>query len=311
MKVSILIVNWNGVSHLKTCLPSIFEQSFKEYNIILVDNGSSDDSVDFVARAYPKVRIIRLKSNLGFVEGNNIGLLKALEKDNPEYVLLLNNDTRIIGQDFLEKLVEAADHDEKTGIFGCQIVFPDGRVQHLGSIIQPFRRIYLKGARSSQPYEVDSIMGSFFLIRRSVIEKIGLLDLGFAPYLHEETDYCLRAKKAGYLVKVVPDIKIVHFWSQSMARVPSRFFSLVLCRNSIRLKLLNEPLFSLIPRLLIILPATLFSKKNSDRSSLWNYRLKADVSNNIMIFLKAWLFNLKNLVEITNKRYHRTKRLWY
>jgi GT2 family glycosyltransferase len=309
MKISIVIVNWNGASYLKTCLPSIFGQSFKECSVILVDNGSSDHSVDFVARAYPEVRIIRLKNNLGFVEGNNIGILNALEKDNPEYVLLLNNDTEIIGQDFIEKLVEAADHDRVTGIFGCQIVFPDGRPQHSGNIIRPFRRIYLKHARSSRPYEVDSIMGSFFLIRRSVMEKIGLLDRGFAPYLHEETDYCLRAKKAGFLVKVVPDIKIVHFWSQSMARVPSRYFSLVLCRNSIRLKLLNEPLFSIIPRLLMIFPATLFTKKKSDHSSLWNYRLKKDVPDNILIFLKAWFFNLKNLVEIMDKRYHRTKKI--
>ena len=126
-KLSIIIVNWNGVTYLKSCLISIFDQSYNNFKVILVDNGSTDNSVDFVTHNFPAVKIIALDSNSGFVRGNNIGIKYALEKNNSEYVLLLNNDTQMIRKDFLEKLIEVADNDKKIGILGCKIIFPDGR----------------------------------------------------------------------------------------------------------------------------------------------------------------------------------------
>ena len=112
MKVSLVILNWNGKRFLKECLDSVFSQSYKDFEVILVDNGSTDGSVEFVKKNYPKVKVIENEKNLGFAEGNNIGIRAA----KGEYIVLLNNDTKA-DKDFLKELVKCA--EESRGRVGC------------------------------------------------------------------------------------------------------------------------------------------------------------------------------------------------
>ncbi len=114
--VSIIIVNWNGRSHLPDCLDSLAEQTFRSFEVILVDNGSVDDSVSFVRECYPWVKLALLDENTGFAQGNNFGLAHA----NGDYIVTLNNDTRVEA-DWLEFLVRTADAHPDAGMVGCRI----------------------------------------------------------------------------------------------------------------------------------------------------------------------------------------------
>jgi len=311
-KLSIIIVNWNGKEYLKICLASIFNQSYKNFEVIFVDNGSTDNSISFVKDNFPEVKIIMLDKNYGFVKGNNVGIKYALEKYNSDYVLLLNNDTKIVQRDFLKRLIEVAENDEEIGILGCKLIYPGGKIQHLGTKITRFRWVYLQKEISQEPYEVDSIMGAVFLIKNSVIERIGLLDEGFSPFLHEETDYCIRAKRARYLIKIVPALEVIHYWYRSMRKISPRYVSLISIKNSIRLKLLNDPLPYLIPKLFFTFPTCIFEEKDYEKKlTLWNLRVKENFLDNLLTYLNAWFINIKNLKEIIRKRANRNKKIWY
>ncbi len=307
VSVSIVIVNWNGKIFLKDCLESLLGQTYNGHTVILVDNGSTDDSVKFVKETFSNVKLCLLDRNYGFAKGNNLGIKYALENYNPEYILLLNNDTKIVDKTFLNGFIDAAENDKEAGILGCKIVFPDGRTQHLGTRITLLSWEFIK-QESSSPYEVDCIMGSVFLIKKAVIDRIGLLDEGFSPFLHEEADYCLRAKKAGFRVKVIPALKVIHYWSGSMNRIPSEEFLLNLYKNSIRLKLLNDPFFLLMPKLALNFFSCVF-EKSSDAAL--GFKLQRKFLGNILLYFKAVSLNVKNLLEIIRKRHNRIARLWY
>ena len=114
--VSVIIVNWNGLSHLPDCLGSLSEQTFRDFEVILVDNGSVDESVSFVEEHYPWVKLVPLNENTGFSGGNNHGLQHAVG----DYIVTLNNDTRV-EPDWLEVLVKTADTHPDAGMVGCRI----------------------------------------------------------------------------------------------------------------------------------------------------------------------------------------------
>src|SRR3989344_2256511 len=125
--VSIIIVNWNARENLQECLSALFKISYKNYEVILVDNGSKDDSVKFVKSNYPDIKIVESGKNLGFAGGNNLGFKQARGK----YVLFLNNDT-IVTKDFLEKLVDFMEKRKDVGIVQPKILFhrPDTTLHH-------------------------------------------------------------------------------------------------------------------------------------------------------------------------------------
>ena len=116
--VTIIIVNWNSRENLEDCLNSLFKISYKNYEVIVVDNGSTDDSVEFVEKNFPKVIIVKSKVNLGFAGGNNLGFRKSQGR----YILLLNNDT-IVTSDFLSKLVKFMEERKDVGIVQPKILF--------------------------------------------------------------------------------------------------------------------------------------------------------------------------------------------
>lgn len=320
-KVSIIILNWNGEQYLEECLSSVYAQIYPNFEVLFVDNHSTDGSIEFVRKNYPDVEIIALDKNYGFAKGNNIGIKYALQKYSPDYILLLNNDIKIVHEDCFKKLVEAAENDDKIGILGCKLIYPDGTIQHLGSKVTSSGIYVLRDLNQvqSEPYEVYDVMGAIFLIKKSVIDKIGLLDEDFSPFFGEETDYCVRAKKSGYLIKIVPTVEVVHYLRKSVEKQLPTYVSLIQRKNSIRFMLLNSSLSEIVYRIfydfLFCIPSIFFEHKNkSKRITPWNLRIRSDWKsglNGSKILLKAYLINIINIKEISTKRINRTKKLWF
>lgn len=222
--VSIVIVNWNGWDDTIECLESIYKIDYPDYKIILVDNNSQDDSVKRI-KDYSnnkELTIIENEENYGFAEGNNIGIKYALKHLNPEYILLLNNDT-IVNKDFLKEMIKAGEKNRHIGILGPKIYHYDRPdiIWSAGSKISwKFARGIQIGTgeidkgQYDEPKEVEYVTGSAFLIKKAVIDKIGLMDKNYFLYF-EESDWTLRANRAGYKSLYVPAAKVWHKVSQS------------------------------------------------------------------------------------------------
>jgi GT2 family glycosyltransferase len=237
--LGIIIVSWNVSDLLAACLDSVVGNNVLSTEIIVVDNASSDGSVDMVRRRFPQVRLITCDKNLGFASANNMGLrawgLDTLRStlDTPRYALLLNPDTIVHG-DALAAMVHFMDATPQAGACGARLVYSDGGFQHsafgfpgLWQIIldapgvQPrlldsklngrySRRLYAR----DRPFEVDHPLGASMLVRAGAIRQVGLMDEGFHMYC-EEIDWAWRIKMAGWKVFCVPQAEIVHYGGQS------------------------------------------------------------------------------------------------
>jgi len=238
-QVSIIILNWNNPDYTINCLHSLGKLTYPNYDVILLDNGSEDDSVQklqaiLLGLNYP-VEFITNSRNLGFAEGNNVGIRHALER-NADYVLLLNNDTEV-ASDFIEPLVQMAQSDYRIGITGPKIYYFDSptRIWSAGGLITESGWTQQLGVNAvdSPEYDylkrVDYVSGCAMLVKREVIEKIGMLDPRFFAY-YEETDWCARAAKAGYSIWYVPQSIIWHKISLE-AREQSPLYIYLMTRN--------------------------------------------------------------------------------
>jgi GT2 family glycosyltransferase len=190
-----------------------------------VDNGSSDDSVPrFREQAAEDLILIENQENLGFAGGNNVGLGFALEKLEPDYLLLLNNDT-VVDPHFLEVLVDYAQQDESIGVVGPTVYYyhDPHKIAFLGGYINPCNGKILhyhlneEDEGQDDPRELDFVSGCSLLIKRETVNRVGLLDPQYFLY-NEDVDWCLRAKKAGYQVCLVPSGKIWHKVSASAGK---------------------------------------------------------------------------------------------
>lgn len=215
--VSIIIVNWNKRENTIQCLSSLRNITYPNFKIVVVDNGSTDGSQKAIKENFPEIELIENKENLGFCIANNIAIKKEL-KEKPNYILLLNNDTVVEDLNFLDILVNYADKKKGIGIVGPKIYyyktniiqFGGGKINNfIGFAIHMYKGVNERNFKIKSPYEVDYVSGACLLIKRDVIEKIGLLDPIYFAY-YEETDWCFRAKKAGYKVLLIPETDIWH-----------------------------------------------------------------------------------------------------
>jgi len=228
MKVSIIIPVWNGRKYLKACLDALLAQDSPDFQVIAVDNASSDDSADFVAEEYPQVHLIRNERNLGFAGGCNVGLRAA----QGDVLVLLNQDT-VVQPGWLKALVDALD-DPDVGIAGCKILEADGvTLSHCGGSLdlvaaqtQHYGAGELDRGQYDKAVDVDYVTGAAFAVRRDVLDHVGLMDERFFPGYYEDTDFCLRARKAGFRIQYVPDAVVIHHVSASTRQhwVRRRFY---------------------------------------------------------------------------------------
>lgn len=229
MDLSFIIVNWNTKRLLVGCLQSIKSTVINlTYEVIVLDNGSLDDSVKTVRERFPEVKVIENKQNLGFAKANNIGLSMMRGK----YAVLLNTDT-ILKEKAIKNVVDFMDKNAEVGICGVQLLNEDGSRQNSIANIpnlmteltnksllrRLFPKIYLgKGHRFSEPVEVESVIGACMVVRRDAIEKIGYLDEDYFFFL-EETDWCLRFRKNGWKVFHNPHAEVFHLQGQTAKTV--------------------------------------------------------------------------------------------
>lgn len=261
--VVIVIINWNGWQDTIECLESIYQSKYDNYDIIVVDNASEDDSIkkindycagkikidsiffDYVKKTKPikiikskydalglnnrkidseleKLFLIVNKENLGFAEGNNVGIRFSLEHLNPDYILLLNNDT-VVDKYLLTEMVNLGNSDETIGIVGPKIYYYDDPQTIWcigGKISWKFARGLHIGnseldiGQYEDVEKVEYVSGAAFLIKKEVLQKTGLMDKKLFLYF-EETDLTLRASKLGYKSFYSPKAKIWHKVSKS------------------------------------------------------------------------------------------------
>lgn len=229
-KVSIIIVNWNGLKDTVECLESLKNITYPNYEVIVVDNGSEQNDAEVLrAKWGGYIYVIENDKNYGFPEGANIGIRHALEASNPDYILLLNNDT-VVDREFLTELVKIAESDEKIGIVGPKVCnyYIRNKIDAAGGMVNwllGFGEDIGEGktdvGQFNQLKEVDYVSGSVLLIKSGVIKEIGLLDGGFFLY-NEDADWCLRARKGGYKILYTPMTTVFHKQGASTKRVEKK-----------------------------------------------------------------------------------------
>src|SRR3989344_5902468 len=249
--VSIIIVNWNARENLQECLHSLFKIDFQNYEVILIDNGSVDDSVKFVKSKYQAVKVIESGKNLGFAGGNNLGFKHARGK----YILFLNNDT-IVTKNFLGKLVDFMEKRNDVGIVQPKILFhrPDTTLHHkinsIGSFLLSSGFLYhldygKKNKEIKDSYEIFSAYGACFLARNALLQKIGLFDDRYFAYF-EETDLSHRVWLSGLKVMILPETLIYHKGAKTAEKLPSAFIQYHSFKNRIYTYLKNLEMLNLI-----------------------------------------------------------------
>lgn len=254
-KVFIIIINFNGSKDTIDCLKSLEKITYKNFEVIVVDNASEKDDFEkveeFLKISSLNAKRYALNANLGFAGGNNIGIKEAMSHD-VDYILLLNNDTEV-ALDFLDKLVEAAEENKKGGLFAPKIYFYD-EPQRIWHAVCDFS--WIGGGKPLQYEEIDKnpreteiketkyVSGCAMLIRKDVIEKIGLLEESFFMY-YEDTDYSLKAEKAGFELLYVPASHIWHKISRSAQKMGTPKVHYYHVRNALLLSKRNAPFFIL------------------------------------------------------------------
>jgi GT2 family glycosyltransferase len=215
-RVSIVILNWNSYQVTLDCLLSLRKMDYRNFEVVLVDNGSVDGSPARLLENVPEIRLIRNATNLGFAGGCNVGMRDALRRGT-DYVLLLNNDT-IVAPDFLTQLVRVAGSDEKIGAVSPKILFFDhpDRLNYAGGEHRRWRLFpkvfglrHLDDGTYDKIREVSFLTGCAFLIKAEVVRDIGVLEEVYFHF-YEDIEWSLRVLKAGYKTMYVPSAVIWH-----------------------------------------------------------------------------------------------------
>jgi GT2 family glycosyltransferase len=234
--LSVIIVNWNGGQVVIDCLESLHEVMDESFEVFVVDNASSDHSVEEIRQKYPWVVLICNHSNLGFSVANNQGAAQARGR----FLLLLNPDTQVL-PGALQAVVDFADAHPDIGCIGPRLLHADGSLQRscwknypgirmaFSDAFYLWKLPFLPMAREveypltqlEQPLDVDHILGACMLIRKETWEQVGGLDENFFLFL-EETDWCYRAKSKGWRIVYYPYAEIIHLGEHSVNQNPER-----------------------------------------------------------------------------------------
>ncbi len=227
-EVFILILNWNGWQDTVECVDSCRNLDYPNFRIVMIDNGSTDDSEKLLRERYTDICILQTGSNLGFAGGNNAGIRYALER-GADYVWLLNNDTTV-APDSLTELVKVVDGRTNIGMAGSKILLYDqpdtlhfagaeislidGNSRHLGILEKDV-------GQYDQVSEMGFLTGCSLLVSCRMIEQIGLMPEEYFLYF-EESDWCLRARRASYRLIFTPYSQVFHKLSASVLKVSER-----------------------------------------------------------------------------------------
>jgi len=253
-KVFIIVLNWNKLQNILECLKSVFLQDYPNYEVVVVDNASTDGSCDVIEREYPTVCLIKNSTNLGYAGGNNVGIRYAMSK-NPDYIWLLNNDLTV-ERKCLREIIGAAEKSDSIGLVSPIVYHYDrpNQSQFAGSYMnwEDLSLVYLDwDSEVGEKYEIPSdlcLWGTALLIKRKLIEKIGYLKDEYFAYW-EDIEYSLRSIKAGFENVVCKSGKVFHRneFEEGNGFKKEKYFYYFMQRN--RIILANEYFEKVIPRL--------------------------------------------------------------
>ncbi len=296
MDVSVIIVNWNTRDVLRDCLLSVYDQTSEiEYEVIVIDNASIDDSVSMVRAEFPQVYLIENSENRGFAAANNQGM----EIAKGQYVLLLNSDT-IILDNAISKTLEFAKDRPNASVVGCKVLNPDRTLQptcfmfpsvfnrllfttYLYKIF-PRSRFFGRERMSwwdrKDEQEVDVVTGCFMMVRQEAIKRVGMMDTQFFMYA-EEIDWCYRFYKAGWKNLYTPAPQIIHLGNVSAAKYRNER-AVLKDISDIRLMFKHWPKWKAcfgvilkitfyLSRLLLMMPLLIFNRNYTNRNIAKNH----------------------------------------
>ncbi len=231
-QVSIIIVNYNGKTHLEECLSSLEKIDYKNYEIILVDNNSTDTSVEYVKNTYPSITIIKLNRNYGFAEPNNVGAKNA----KGDYLLFLNNDTTV-NPNFISEMVNVLEQDPQIAICQSLLLKPNGEVDSSGDFIDTLGRAYSSKNKENEVKKILSARGASMMVRKNSFWDLGGFDKRFFASF-EDVDLGWRAWIWGYKIVLVPNSIVYHKGGQTVKQHLSeiRFHGV---KNSLIIRLTN------------------------------------------------------------------------
>jgi len=230
--VSVIIVNYNGKTYLEKCLESLMKINYKNYEVILVDNNSTDTSIEFVKNTYPSITIIKLNDNYGFAEPNNIGAKNA----KGDYLLFLNNDTEV-NADFIGEMVKVLKQDPKIAICQSLLLKSNGDVDSSGDFIDTLGRAYSSKNKVNEVKKILSARGASMMVRKDSFWDLGGFDKKFFASF-EDVDLGWRAWIWGYKIVLVPNSIVYHKGGQTVKYLSSqvRFHGV---KNSLVIRLSN------------------------------------------------------------------------
>ncbi|MEM4004976.1 MAG: glycosyltransferase family 2 protein [Desulfurococcaceae archaeon] len=292
-RITVMILNYNGLRYLDACINSLLNQTYKNFEIVLIDNNSSDGSVEFIREKYPQVKIIKFDSNLGFSKAYN----RAISMIDADWIVMLNNDT-VVREDWLENLVKAIDDEE--AIYGSKILFMDypSLVQHAGGYLTPigagFEIGFLRpdGEEFNRRRMVGCVCGASLLIKKRVFEELGGFDPDYVAYF-EDTDLCWRAWLFGKKVIYVPQSVVYHKYGGSWGERKSVLRVRHGQRNRLANMFKNLELKTLVPALFV---SILY-----DFMRIINF-LRAKQVAQIKAIIDGYLYILINFSKLRRKR---------
>lgn len=246
LDVSIIVVSWNAKEFLRQCLQSIYETIHSvTYEIIVVDNDSSDGSPEMVKKEFPRVKLICTGDNFGFAKGNNIGI----NHSNGKYLFLINSDVEV-KRGCINRMVSFMDKHPEIGLLGPKVQYPDVTLQPscksfptlwntacyalaLDAILprsKLFSSYLMRYWRHDKVRPIDVIAGCCWMVRREAVNEVGLLDEEFFMY-GEDIDWCRRFWMAGWQVVFFPYAEVIHYGGASSSNASIRFYIEMLRAN--------------------------------------------------------------------------------
>jgi len=297
--VSIIIVNFNGREYLQKCLQSIMEINYKNYEIILVDNNSTDDTIEFVKNSFPSIMIIKLDKNYGYSEPNNIGAKNA----KGDFLLFLNNDT-IVTPNCVNELLKVAQSDQKIAICQSLLLKLNNEVDSSGDFVDNLGRAFRSKNRPENQKRILSARGAAMMVRKEAFWDLDGFDKDFYASF-EDVDMGWRAWIWGYKVVLVPNSIVFHVGGQTVKQIDSeiQFHGI---KNNLVLRIANFETSYAISSIFMFFLVNAVKK-------LFGYSIIKDVEQiselpSSKIIFKSFFWILKNFKYVLHKRNQVNKR---
>ena len=317
-KVSVIITSYNGLTVLEKCLQSLSKVEYDNFEIILVDNNSTDGTIEFISKNYPSITIIKLESNKGFAEPNNIGAKIAKGK----YLLFLNNDT-VVTPNFISELVNVIENNKKIAICQSLLLQSDGKIDSSGDFIDDLGVVYSSKKLPKDLQQISSAKGAALLIQNEIFFDLGGFDNRFFATF-EDVDLSWRSWIFGYNVVVAPKSIVYHLGGQTIKKIKSEI-AFHGFKNQISMKITNFETSIVFKKLLIFffkygfreLKIWLdysFTGKTQLTPTIYEKKIAAKPSFKIILksifwVLTNWRYLIKKHHQINTRRVFNTKKL--